>query len=476
MENKYIAAIDIGTTKIACLIARVNESNKCELVGMGVSESNGVWCGQVLNISLTVKSIEEALAKAEEQAGVKVTSVSVGIAGKNIRCTQNRGFVNKDASDSEFSKDDVEQLIRDQFKTMVHPGEEIIHVLPQDFFIDKTYPTDNPVGMIGKMLEANFHLVICKTDSTNNIKKCIERVNLETESIILEPLASSDAVLYDDEKETGVILIDIGGGTTDVAIYNNKMIIHTAVIPFGGNVITNDIKTECGILERHAESLKKQFGEAIADYADTKKLIAVPGPKGRGPKEIGVNFLAHLIQSRVEEIIDGVMYEIEIAGVASKKGFGIVMTGGGSQLKNLTQLVAFKTGMDVRMGYPNEYIEENGIKNINNPMYATAVGLLMKNLETYNNSQEKEQAKKEKLSPKVEFAKAFEAKSEPDQVSIIDQRFEHAEMSRVLVDEFPTTKRQVKPMKEEKPKKVKTSFFQSYILNLFDGEDNTFES
>jgi len=476
MENKYIAAIDIGTTKIACLIARVNESNKCELVGMGVSESNGVWCGQVLNISLTVKSIEEALAKAEEQAGVKVTRVSVGIAGKNIRCTQNRGFVNKDASDSEFSKDDVEQLIRDQFKTMVHPGEEIIHVLPQDFFIDKTYPTDNPVGMIGKMLEANFHLVICKTDSTNNIKKCIERVNLETESIILEPLASSDAVLYDDEKETGVILIDIGGGTTDVAIYNNKMIIHTAVIPFGGNVITNDIKTECGILERHAESLKKQFGEAIADYADTKKLIAVPGPKGRGPKEIGVNFLAHLIQSRVEEIIDGVMYEIEIAGVASKKGFGIVMTGGGSQLKNLTQLVAFKTGMDVRMGYPNEYIEDNGIKNINNPMYATAVGLLMKNLETYNNSQEKEQAKKEKLSPKVEFAKAFEAKSEPEQVSIAEQRFEQAEMSRVLVDEFPTTKRQVKPMKEEKPQKVKTSFFQSYILNLFDGEDNTFES
>jgi len=474
MENKYIAAIDIGTTKIACLIARVNESDKCELVGMGVSESNGVWCGQVLNIGLTVKSIEEALAKAEEQAGVKVTNVSVGIAGKNIRCTQNRGFINKDRNDSEFSKEDVEQLIRDQFKTMVHPGEEIIHVLPQDFFIDKTYPTDNPVGMMGKMMEANFHLVICKIDSTNNIKKCIERVNLETNSIVLEPLASADAVLYDDEKETGVILIDIGGGTTDVAIYNNKMIIHTAVIPFGGNVITNDIKTECGILERHAESLKKQFGEAIADYADTKKLIAVPGPKGREPKEIGVNFLAHLIQSRVEEIIDGVMYEMEISGVANKKGFGIVMTGGGSQLKNLTQLVAFKTGMDVRMGYPNEYIDDNGIKNINNPMYSTAVGLLMKSLEIENNKQSKQESKQEKTTTQQEFAKAFEMQT--NTVPVEEAKVEVREMSKVLVDEFPTSKRKIKEVKEEKTKKVKTSFFQSYILNLFDGEDNTFES
>jgi cell division protein FtsA len=474
MENKYIAAIDIGTTKIACLIARVNESNKCELVGMGVSESNGVWCGQVLNISLTVKSIEEALAKAEEQAGVKVSTVSVGIAGKNIRCTQNRGFINKESNDSEFSQEDVEQLIKDQFKTMVHPGEKIIHVLPQDFYIDKTFPTDNPVGMMGKMMEANFHLVICKIDSINNINKCIERVNLETNSIVLEPLASADAVLYDDEKETGVILIDIGGGTTDVAIYNNKMIIHTAVIPFGGNVITNDIKTECGILERHAESLKKQFGEAIADYADVKKVIAVPGPKGREPKEIGVNFLAHLIQSRVEEIIDGVMYEMEISGVANKKGFGIVMTGGGSQLKNLTQLVAFKTGMDVRMGYPNEYIDDNGIKNINNPMYSTAVGLLMKSLEIEIKKGFKTEAKQEKMTTHQEFAKAFEMKANTSTVE--ETKVETREMSKVLVDEFPTSKRKIKEVKEEKPKKVKTSFFQSYILNLFDGEDNTFES
>jgi len=472
MENKYIAAIDIGTTKIACLIAKVNESEKCELMGMGVSESNGVWCGQVLNIGLTVKSIEEALAKAEEQAGVKVNKVSVGIAGKNIRCTQNRGFVNKDSNDSEFSHNDIEQLIKDQFKTMIQPGEEIIHVLPQDYYIDKTYPTDNPVGMIGKMLEANFHLVICKKDSINNIKKCIERVNLETEIIVLEPLASSDAVLYEDEKETGVILIDIGGGTTDIAIYNNKMIIHTAVIPFGGNVITNDIKTECGILERHAESLKKQFGEAIADYADSKKLIAVPGPKGREPKEIGVNFLAHLIQSRMEEIIDGILYEIEIAGVVGKKGFGIVLTGGGSQLKNLQQLVAFKSGMDVRMGYPNEYIEDNGIKNINNPMYSTAVGLLMKSIEIQNNEQTK-QAKK------VENKTLADLKTGVFGTPVTEK----LEMSRVFEDEFPTTKKQSKQAKEvidnkkeEKPKKVKTSFIQSYILNLFDGEDNKFES
>ncbi len=472
MKQNYVAAIDIGTTKIACLIANVSDEKNIELVGMGTAKSNGVWCGQVLNIEQTVKSIEEALLKAQAQAGVKISSVSVGIAGKNIRCTQNRGFINKESTDSEFTKADIDLLVRDQFKTMVNPGEEIIHVLPQDFIIDRAYPTDNPIGMIGKMLEANFHLVICKKDSINNIKKCIDRAQLETDNIILEPLASSDAVLNEDEKETGVILIDIGGGTTDIAIYNNKMIVHTAVIPFGGNVITNDIKSECGILERYAEELKKQYGEAVSDYTDSNKLVVVPGPKGREPKEISINLLANIIQSRMEEILDAVQHEINISGVSKRIGAGIVLTGGGSQLKNLQQLVAFKTGMDVRIGYPNEYIEANEIKDINNPMYSTAVGLLLKSVETFTTKEQpiaKEVQKPE--APKFEMPKAempnFEATPKPE------PRIERQiPVFADIEDEFPTSPTK---KKEAKPKKQRSDFFKSYILNLFDGEDKKFE-
>jgi cell division protein FtsA len=266
-------------------------------------------------------------------------------------------------------------------KIPVDVGEEIIHVLPQNFIVDSETGVKNPVGMSGKRLEANFHIVIGQVASAKNIEKCINRVGLKVKQLILEPLASSEAVLTSDEKEAGVALVDIGGGTTDVAVYYDDIIRHTAVIPFGGNVVTRDIKEGCSILQRQAESLKVQFGSALGDLAQEDKVVTIPGISGRDPKEISFKSLAYIIQSRMEEILDAVMYEIENSGYMDKLSAGIVLTGGGAMLRHLPQLVKFKTGMDVRIGYPNEKLTAESGDEVNQPMYSTSIGLLLKGAE-----------------------------------------------------------------------------------------------
>jgi cell division protein FtsA len=235
--------------------------------------------------------------------------------------------------------------------------------------------------MSGQRLEANFHIVIGQTASAKNIERCVNRVGLKVSDLILEPLASAEAVLTDDEKEAGVVLVDIGGGTTDVAVYYDGIVRHTAVIPFGGNVITNDIKEGCQILQRQAESLKIQFGSALGDIAPEDKIVTIPGISGREPKEISFKNLAYIIQSRMEEIIDTVSFEIENSGYAEKLSAGIVLTGGGAMLKHLPQLVKFKTGFDVRIGYPNEHLAADTSEEINVPTFSTAIGLILKGFE-----------------------------------------------------------------------------------------------
>ena len=461
MEARYITALDIGTTKIACLIAKVHKDKKIELVGVGTTPSVGVWCGQVRNIDQTVESINRAVALAQEQAGVKISRVNVGIAGKHIRCSQNRGYLNKENASTPITADDIEFLMKEQYKVMVNPGEQIIHVIPQNYIVDKSFDVIEPIGMVGKMVEANFHLVIGMTDSINHIRKSIENANLVTNKIILEPLASADAVISDEEKEAGVILVDIGGGTTDIAIFHNKTIKHSAVIPFGGNVITNDIKTECGILEKQAEELKKQFGEALFQMVDKNKIVSVPGIKGRDPKEISVEFLARIIQYRMEEIIEAVMFEVQLADVSGKIGAGIVLTGGGSQLKNLQQLFAFKSKMDVRVGYPDEYIESQNC-DINHPMYATAVGLLIKGLES------------QRVGKKKEAAVAEQAVAEPvtvqDSLTIEDTDW----------NETPSDKKRLKHSKAEKALKAekvekveKSSNIMQTFIDFFKVDEDT---
>ncbi len=263
------------------------------------------------------------------------------------------------------------------YKIPIELGEEIIHVLPQNYIVDSETGVKNPVGMFGKRLEANFHIVIGDIASARNIERCVNRVGIKVRQMILEPLASSAAVLSDEEKEAGVALIDIGGGTTDIAVFHDEIIRHTAVIPFGGNVITKDIMEGCAILSKYAEQLKVQFGSALGDLAQDDKVVTVPGINGREPKEISFKSLAYIIQSRMEEIIDSALFELENSGCMDKLSAGIVVTGGGSLMRNLPQLVKFRSGMDVRIGYPNERLGNDSTGEVNDPMYSTSVGLLL---------------------------------------------------------------------------------------------------
>jgi len=381
--SDYVAAIDLGTTKIVTLVGKKNPNGKIQIVCHGKTPSTGIKRGVVLNIEETVNAVQRTVEEVQAKSGIIFDEVYVGIAGQHIRSIRNRGYINRDSNDIEITAEDVQKLINDMYKIPIEVGEEILHVLPQNFIVDNEAGVRNPIGMSGRRLEANFHIVIGQTASAKNIEKCVNRVGLKVNDLILEPLASSEAVLSADEKEAGVVLVDIGGGTTDVAVFYDGIVRHTAVIPFGGNVITNDIKEGCSILLRQAESLKVQFGSALGDMAPEDKIVTIPGISGRDPKEISFKSLAYIIQSRMEEIIDAVSYEIENSGYAEKLSAGVVLTGGGALLRHLPQLVKFKTGLDVRIGFPNEHLSADCAEDINQPMYSTAIGLILKGLEQY---------------------------------------------------------------------------------------------
>lgn len=388
-REQYIAAIDIGTTKIVSIVGKKNENGKIEILGLSKALSRGVKRGVVINIEETVTAIQTTVEDVQKRSGIKFSEVFVGIAGQHIKSMKSRGYITRDSYEDDIKKEEVFRLIEDMYKIHVEIGEEIIHVIPQNFIVDNETGLKSPIGICGRRLEANFHIVIGQVAAAKNIEKCVRRAGLSVKDLILEPLASSDAVLTDDEKEAGVVLVDIGGGTTDMAVYYDNIIRHTAVIPLGGNVVTNDIKEGCAILQRHAEQLKIQYGSALGDIAPDDKVVAIPGISGRNPKEISFKSLAYIIQSRMEEIIDFVNFEIQNSGYADKLAAGIVITGGGGMLKHLPQLMQFRTALDVRLGYPNEHLGGAGKEEINQPMYSTSVGLIMRGfdfLETYKKS------------------------------------------------------------------------------------------
>lgn len=415
-KKDYVAAIDIGTTKIVAILGKRNPNGKIEIVGISKAVSKGVKRGVVLNIDETVMAIQSVVNDVQQKTGLKLTEAFVGIAGQHIKSIKNRGYINRDSYDDEITKDDVRRLIEDAHKIPIDIGEEIIHVLPQNFIVDSETGVRNPVGMSGKRLEANFHIVLGQIASIKNIEKCVNRVGLQVQDVVLEPLASSSAVLTEDEMEAGVALVDIGGGTTDIAVYHEGVIRHTAVIPFGGNVVTKDIKEGCSILERQAEELKIKFGSALGDLAEEDKVVIIPGISGRDSKEISFKSLAYIIQSRMEEIIDAVMFEIENSECMDKLSAGIVITGGGAMLRHLTQLFRFRTGMDVRIGYPNAHLAGNVSDDINQPLYATSVGLLMKGYE-FVDSKSNDGSLMEAMpdmEPEKEKEKEVEFKKEPE--------------------------------------------------------------
>lgn len=392
MENikNVVVGLDIGTTKVCAIVGTQNEHGKVEILGMGRAESLGVIRGEVRNIDKTVKAIREAVEKAKQSMTngkfrIEINSVHVGIAGQHIKSLQHRNSISRANNDEEITREDVERLVQDTYKLALPAGDEIIHVLPQEFQVDDFSDVPDPVGMTGVRLSANFHIITGHLDAIKNIHKSVNRAGLDVADLILEPLSSSESVLTPEELEAGVCLVDIGGGTTDVAIFKNGIIRHTAVIPFGGNVITEDIVDGCQVLRNQAELLKLKFGSALADENKENEIVCIPGFHGRPPKEVSVRNLALVIQARVEEIFESVLFEIKSSGLDKKLNAGIVITGGGAQLKHLDKLVEFVTGMDARIGYPSTHISKSIVEDIKSPMYATGVGLVIKGLNAIAN-------------------------------------------------------------------------------------------
>ena len=380
-SEKIVVGLDIGTTKICAIVGKRNEFGKINILGVGKAHSDGVSRGVVVNIEKTVQAIREAVAEAEKHSGIKIELVHVGIAGEHVRSVQHKGIITLNNPDFEITQADVNRLHEDMFKIATQPGTEIIHVLPQEYSVDSQSGIIDPVGMSGVRLEGNFHIITGQTTAANNIYKCVVRAGLEVAELILEPLASSAAVLTEEEKEAGVCLVDIGGGTTDIAVFENNIIRHTNVIPFGGNIVTEDIKHGCKVMKKHAELLKIQYGSALAEAVNEDVVISIPGPRDRPAKEIHKTMLAQVIQSRMEEVMEFVAAEIKNSGFEDKLVAGIVITGGGSQLQHMKQCVEYVTGIDTRIGLPGEHLASGLVDEVNFPMYATGTGLVIMGLE-----------------------------------------------------------------------------------------------
>jgi len=428
----YMIGLDIGTTKISVMIGRKNQYGKLEILGTGRAVSNGVARGIVSNIDKTVESIREAVEEAKQKSGLEIDDVFVGIAGQHIKSLQHRGEIVRDNIDIEIDKADIDKLKSNMFKLITIPGEEVIHVIPQEYTVDGEDGIQDPKGMAGVKLEANFHVITAQVGAVRNIMRCVEKAGLTPRELILEPFASAVATLDEDELREGVALVDIGGGTTDVALFLDNIIRHTAVIPFGGNIITKDIKGGLDILEKQAELLKVKFGSAMYTEDQENVMVSIPGLRGRPPKEIAVKTLSEIIGARYKEIIDLVYHQIKISGYEHKLMTGIVLTGGGSQIRNLKQLVAFVTGKETRIGLPNEHLGAESVDKVVSPMYSTGVGLVLKGFEYAEQHPDKISMPK----PKKEKDTVVDQEPEeiPSELSIVDR------ITQIFTDDVKKTK------------------------------------
>lgn len=376
-----VVALDIGTTKVCCLAGKKSAHGKVEIIGIGKVESVGVLRGVVSNIEKTVSAIREAVEICERQAGMKFRDVHVGIAGQHIKSLQHRGILTRESDHTEINDRDIERLVNDMFKLVLPPGDKIIHVFPQEFTVDNEQGITDPVGMCGVRLEANFHIITGQITAINNIYRCIEKAGLKVKDLTLEPIASADAVLSEEEKQAGVALVDMGGGTTDITIFHEGLIRHTAVIPFGGNVITADIKEGCTVMQPQAEKLKVKFGSALSSEVFDNRIITIPGLKGREHKEISEKNLSRIIQARMEEILDYVLWEIRRSGFERKLIGGIVLTGGGALMNHIEKLTELHTAMSCRIGLPVENLAHGYRQTVSSPIFSTAIGLLQRGLD-----------------------------------------------------------------------------------------------
>jgi len=386
-EQPIIVGLDIGTTKIAVIAGRKNEFGKLEILGFGRANSNGVKHGQVLNIDETIKAINAALENClASNPGLEIKEVYVGIAGHHIKSLQTRGDIVRQDTEEEITRREIDQLVADQYKTYIPAGDQIIDVIPQEFTIDNFQNIPNPIGYGGVKVGANFHIITGDKNAIRNINRSVEKSNLITKDLVLQPLASASAVMGQEDLEAGVAIVDIGGGTTDLAVFYEGILKHTAVIPFAGENITNDIKTGLGVLKTQAEQMKVQFGSALSNEAKANAYITIPGLRGMPAKEISVKNLANIIQARMSEILDFVTYHLKQVGMDNRAlNGGIILTGGGSQLTHLIQLTEYITGLNARIGFPTEHLAPNHIDELRKPVYSTCIGLILKGYSDYEN-------------------------------------------------------------------------------------------
>lgn len=454
-EQPIIVGLDIGTTKIAAIAGRKNEYGKLEILGFGRANSNGVKHGQVLNIDETIKAIQMALDNCyASNPNLEITEVYVGIAGHHIKSLQTRGDIVRQNTDDEITRREIDQLIADQYKTYIPAGDQIIDVIPQEFTVDNFQNIPNPIGYGGVKVGANFHIITGDKNAIRNINRAVEKSNLHTKDLVLQPLASAAAVMGQEDLEAGVAIVDIGGGTTDLAVFYEGILKHTAVIPFGGENITNDIKTGLGVLKTQAEQMKVQFGSALSNEAKANAYITIPGLRGMPAKEISVKNLANIIQARMSEIMDFVTYHLKQVGLDNRAlNGGIVMTGGGSQLRHLIQLTEYVTGLNARIGYPTEHLAAGHIEELAKPTYSTCIGLILKGYSDYEHNRK-------------QFDKGFRKMDVPDGLrrTAVQQEEEPAAMDREAVQQEKVRNR--KGMKDFWGK------FKDGIIDLFKEEED----
>ena len=399
-DAPIIVGLDIGTTKIAAIAGRKNEQGKLEILGFGRANSSGVQHGQVLNIDQTIESIKQALESCyKNNPDLEINEVYVGIAGHHIKSLQTRGDLVRQNSDIEIQKSEVDQLVENQKKTFIPAGDQIIEVIPQEFSVDNYQNIKYPVGHMGVRIGATFHIITGDKNAIRNINRAVERSGLNTKDLVLQPLASASAVMSNMDMDSGVAVLDIGGGTSDLAIFHEGILKHTAVIPFGGENITDDIKKGLGVLKTQAEAMKVQFGSALSDETKTNAYITIPGLRGMPSKEISVKNLSMIIEARMREILDFVDYHLKQVGMDNRMlNGGIIITGGGSQLKHLLQLTEYVTGLNARVGLPNEHLVSNHIEELKKPMYSTCIGLILKGYNDFDNKHKEFQLSTKNIS------------------------------------------------------------------------------
>src|SRR5690349_2016725 len=427
-EQPIIVGLDIGTTKIAAIAGRKNDFGKLEILGFGRANSNGVKHGQVLNIDETIKAIKQALDNCyASNPNLEINEVYVGIAGHHIKSLQTRGDIVRHDTENEISQREIDQLIAGQYKTYIPAGDQIIDVIPQEYTVDNFQNIADPIGYGGVKVGANFHIITGDKNAIRNINRSVEKSGLITKDLVLQPLASSAAVMAQEDMEAGVAIVDIGGGTTDLAVFYEGILKHTAVIPFAGENITNDIKTGLGVLKTQAEQMKVQFGSALSDEAKANAYITIPGLRGMPAKEISVKNLANIIQARMNEILDFVTYHLKQVGLDTRLlNGGIILTGGGSQLKHLIQLTEYVTGLNARIGYPNEHLAGGHIEELAKPMYSTCIGLILKGYNDYENNNKQFEESFKKINVPAGLKKQAEEEMEEE----VEEAVSEKEMKR----------------------------------------------